>query len=360
MEYLAFIASRELITFSRDLVEIRFIWKGQMFSSSKGYIPLVLVTFAYAAYLSLPISIIQISNDTNIHLDGTSSNLTEISPHCSSIYGSGFKVESCRNAWDKMDHSSTTPQEYARRRFMTTRKKPVPFRYLSDDGICAIDVDLKVRANDDFSTGRAISEYAKMILDQCVLSSRKGGRIKDFGEFLFHRSIAFKDPGSCLLITPAEKFAGGSVVLRSSCELTRALLFALGRYGTFIITIRSYEPSVDCDPLSSNVPTQESCQGVLTIMPSAVSPRPFGERPVVDEKHTYGLPRNYSSGMYCSRLNLILCALQPAIPCLCTEATSTVAGLDWGQKQFHLGPIVIWLFLSFCSFLSSSPLLERY
>ena len=56
-----------------------------------------------------------------------------------------------------------------------------PIRYLSDDGICAIDVQL-ASGRDDSSSSFVISWYAKTILDACVTKLGKGGSVRGFSK----------------------------------------------------------------------------------------------------------------------------------------------------------------------------------
>ena len=60
---------------------------------------------------------------------------------------------------------------------MFSEDTPVPFRYLSDDGLCAIDIvtlDPGYGSADDFS----ISEAAGAVLVNCVFKSNMGGSVR--------------------------------------------------------------------------------------------------------------------------------------------------------------------------------------
>ena len=59
-----------------------------------------------------------------------------------------------------------------------------PIRYLSDDGICAIDVQLESGARWDTSNWDIISGYAKTILDECVARQQKGGSVRGFSKWV--------------------------------------------------------------------------------------------------------------------------------------------------------------------------------
>ncbi len=153
---------------------------------------MVFVSSAFAITLPLLIPVFQPTNDTNNHVHGTLSNLTEISPDCNKVYGSDLKEESCRNAWDKIDRFSTTVKKFVPHYQVTAGDVQVPIRYLSDDGICAIDILFKKASGGDFSTDRAISQHARMVIDQCVLLLRKGGTITSFSE-PFLNCLDFRD-----------------------------------------------------------------------------------------------------------------------------------------------------------------------
>lgn len=95
--------------------------------------------------------------------------------HCNGqLYGSGLNKRSCENAWDKMGRSSTPQQWYPSQMRRTTS---LPIRYLSDDGLCAIDVKLAGSSRGDISSELAIAGITESILLQCVEDrSRVGGR----------------------------------------------------------------------------------------------------------------------------------------------------------------------------------------
>ena len=142
--------------------------------------------------LSLPPSISISQNMTALHAPST--NLTVPgSPYCSSYhYGHDLNLESCENAWEKIS-KSRVPQKYRKRPHGTAKPiKPLdmalPVRYLSDDGICAIDIISKrVHGRDpptDVATALQISGYAGLILDKCVHGEQnKGGSITGVGMF---------------------------------------------------------------------------------------------------------------------------------------------------------------------------------
>ena len=127
-------------------------------------------------------SITALSNSTDpaVSLNGTVVTLPYIQPFCSMSRAHGFDMSeaSCRNAWQKIDRSTNT-QFFRPRRHNAGLVTPI--RFLSDDGICAIDVELKPSAIGDTSTWFIISSYAEVILDECV-AREKGGAIHDFSK----------------------------------------------------------------------------------------------------------------------------------------------------------------------------------
>lgn len=69
----------------------------------------------------------------------------------------------------------------------------------------------------------------------------------------------------------------------------------LGRLGDLMIYIRSYEPSLDCDPRPSKASSQRTCQDALFDTPAGTGHRTFGTNRL-DPKVTYLLPREFNLG----------------------------------------------------------------
>ena len=92
-----------------------------------------------------------------------------------------MSMESCLNAWAKIGRDTTLVTVHTRRRATTILVAPI--RYLSDDGICAIDVVLAPALTKEISSEFFISTYAKSIIDKCVVFSAKGGSIVGIGRF---------------------------------------------------------------------------------------------------------------------------------------------------------------------------------
>lgn len=109
----------------------------------------------------------------------------------------------------------------------------LPTRFLSDDGLCAIDIRTK-RAYEqalvygDSAENVRISDAAHMLLDQCVLSLRQGGSVTGFSP--------------------------------------RNLL---------IITVFKCHPSVVCDPAPPRPPIPIFCERVLQKMSARTQVDPF-------------------------------------------------------------------------------------
>ena len=93
---------------------------------------------------------------------------------CGQNFGSDFNKNSCQNAWQKIERS-TSPQGYCHRQDPLTENTPLPIRYLSNDGTCAIDVEFIENVNDATCDGLTISEMAGSILVKCVYLANEGG-----------------------------------------------------------------------------------------------------------------------------------------------------------------------------------------
>ena len=146
--------------------------------------------------LHLPSSASVSISDSGVAESYNSSNLLNVTarnpddPYCSGLrYGYDLKAISCENAWNKIDRS-TRSIRYIRHRSPASSESDVqlPMRYLSDDGICAIDIVLdRWHAGPlrgwDISTGLMISEKAHRLLNECVgLRHGEGGKIGHFSK----------------------------------------------------------------------------------------------------------------------------------------------------------------------------------
>lgn len=153
--------------------------------SSLGFI--ILLTFvSLSSAVSLSPSILLLQNltqPTNTP-NGTFSDLTAGKLQCSAIRGTHLQEDSCRNALDKMNASSTKVEIFVSRSIPDYDDAVgVPLRYLSDDGTCAIDVYFYRRSEGDLTTWAVISDRAKTILDRCVILLQKGGSMTQFSTY---------------------------------------------------------------------------------------------------------------------------------------------------------------------------------
>ncbi|KAL8788881.1 MAG: hypothetical protein Q9195_007095 [Heterodermia aff. obscurata] len=145
--------------------------------------------------------------------------------------GRGLNKRSCWNAWDKMPRSPSQhemlPRFVGRHGGFPTLSK-LPIRYLSDDGLCAIDVRLPAGSKGDTTTDRAIAGAARSVLFECV-----------------------EDHGS-----------GGQLGIPSS------------KHEIFVV-VSKYEPAVNCDPGPAQSPSFESCNQLLQSMPATLTAAQF-------------------------------------------------------------------------------------
>ena len=157
------------------------------------YISLLVTVFLYtklnALLLSPPLSLITTLNASSA-VSEASLNATNSPEICSKSFGFNFQQDSCQKAWQKIERSSH-PQVFRRREGALTDDVPVPIRYLSDDGTCAVDVDLfPPGIAEATSDGLTISNFAGGILVQCVYQLDEGGTVYLPGNLL-HPTAAF-------------------------------------------------------------------------------------------------------------------------------------------------------------------------
>ncbi|KAL8683406.1 MAG: hypothetical protein Q9186_000668 [Xanthomendoza sp. 1 TL-2023] len=79
-------------------------------------------------------------------------------------YGSNVIPQSCNNAWDKIDRS-LVPKRYALRSKADEASfdYSTPFRYLSDDGLCAIDIVIPQESKTGRVSGWGHCKWARNI-----------------------------------------------------------------------------------------------------------------------------------------------------------------------------------------------------
>ena len=96
------------------------------------------------------------------------------------LYGRDLNQESCRNAWNKIKQTNT-PRTFNSRPpgrgpyVQIPIKSRLPIRYLSDDGLYAIDFRMQSSSKRDTSNTRAIAAAADLILRNCVERVGYGG-----------------------------------------------------------------------------------------------------------------------------------------------------------------------------------------
>ena len=96
-------------------------------------------------------------------------------------FGRGLDKRSCWNAWDKMPRSSDQHNLYPRlsgRHTSVPVLSKLPIRYLSDDGLCAIDVRLIAGSKGDTTTDRVIAAAARSVLFECLETDGWGGQLE--------------------------------------------------------------------------------------------------------------------------------------------------------------------------------------
>lgn len=105
-------------------------------------------------------------------------------PSCSGPrYGRGLDWQSCLTAWAKIPRTAKRTT-YGAHIYRGLKDVTAPYRYLSDDGLCAIDITLSIQTDLgslgwDVTTGLGLSERAEALLRQCVVVGL-GGAIRDF------------------------------------------------------------------------------------------------------------------------------------------------------------------------------------
>lgn len=145
---------------------------------------LFLITSSFTLHTPSLIELPQQTSSGSINFsNATALNVTETKIICNGRYGRYLQLDSCVNAWRKIDLSTAAqrfvPRQQGGRRVVATDME-VPIRFLSDDGVCAIDLARTQHSSFDFSTGYEISQNAATILDKCVEKSQRGGTITGF------------------------------------------------------------------------------------------------------------------------------------------------------------------------------------
>ena len=132
---------------------------------------------------------------------------------CRSSYGFGLDVASCKNAWEKMPRDSEVYFYKVRERTGAGVDVGVglPVRFLSDDGLCAIDIrakagpDQQLAVSGDSARNIDVSEATKVVLDDCVSISHIGGHVTGFSNRDFLSVVVTKyEPKAVCESTPED------------------------------------------------------------------------------------------------------------------------------------------------------------
>lgn len=175
-----------------------------------------------------------------------------------SLYRRDINLASCVEAYHKIT-SYTSPRSFGERG-TGDYDAPLPYRYLSRDGLCAIDIAHASGIESDVIAPIDLKQAAEIIIRVCVSGK------------------------------PSE---GG-------------LLTGLGMNKGLSMRVVPYIPNVSCGPDASG-PPWISCREVLDTMPANNKRQVFG--PKIDEKTTVALPWSYTT-MY-RRCGIILDGVVP-------------------------------------------------
>lgn len=161
-------------------------------------------------------------------------------PSCNGrLYGRNLNLASCQQIIRVMS-SDTTLRTFGERG-TGDYDAPLPFRYLSHDGLCAIDLSHTAGFNFDTVTPAALREAAHLVVNVCV---------------------------------DAHPNQGGVIT-------------GLGTEKRLSIRVVPYRPSVNCGPDGSGPPWM-TCRDILDVMPANNKPQIFG--PGDDVSTTVELP----------------------------------------------------------------------
>lgn len=97
-------------------------------------------------------------------------------------------IASCTQALEKMPRSDQR-RTYGARSARAKYKVALPLRYLSDDGLCAIDVNQitnLVGKVGDITSDLTIAASAGALLTRCVAQNKVGGTVFGFSKYLIN------------------------------------------------------------------------------------------------------------------------------------------------------------------------------
>ena len=114
-------------------------------------------------------------------------------------YGPDLDLASCVDALEKMNNSSIV-QTYTSRRVILPSEIHLPIRYLSDNGICAIDINIRegFQVQADITSGEALVNATTAVIRTCV-AKNEGGVASGFSK----PSLVIRFPGSIFYGRPA-------------------------------------------------------------------------------------------------------------------------------------------------------------
>lgn len=185
----------------------------------------------------------------NPNYDVTSTNasrLTTLPITCDGrSYGRNLNLQSCIQVYTAMS-SELSPKTFGKRGTGDLWDAPLPFRYLSHDGLCAVDVGIRADTVSDTVAPLDLKEAAQVLI------------------------------GVCVATPPSE---GG-------------IMTGLGVNKALSIRIVRYRPSVYCGPEKSGPPWM-TCRHILDVMQADNEKQVFGPREF--ENTTVVLPWKYTS-----------------------------------------------------------------
>lgn len=177
-----------------------------MFSLIEFVFPLIFITAAHGLAPPSPSpatilpfsslsSTLQLLNSSSTDDDGQPANATNNMVKCDGRqWGYDLDKASCEETWKKIPTDSHFFTYGARSRGVFDR--PLPYRYLSDDGLCAVDIYHMSRVFHDTATNHEISAAAKLILDKCVFRDpRRRGNVPIGGYLPYvgnHRGLSVR------------------------------------------------------------------------------------------------------------------------------------------------------------------------
>lgn len=143
---------------------------------------------------SSPSSTVPLSSGSpsrNVWIENGNSDLNSTdqlpSPLCQGReYGRNLNVASCLNVLASIP-SDNIIRTYGPRT-LVTYEVPLPHRWLSDNGLCAIDIDRSKSGFEDRASGADIYNAAKLLVDRCVIhrsytTSAIGGILNQVGRY---------------------------------------------------------------------------------------------------------------------------------------------------------------------------------